>query len=156
MAPGAFNLVSPANYSNSSIPTPIELQWGYPSYGENCANSSQLQFSIFLSQTYPPQYYGDTTSNSLSLATLSPGYWYWTIQASNDELSTLATETRSLLVCNPGSPAAPSQLFPLNGDYVADVQFNISFYGPGSFGTICQPEIPYDYYRVRRILFLFF
>lgn len=51
-------------------------------------------------------------------------------------------------ICNPYPPAVPNPLFPLNGEYVSDVQFSLSFFASGSFGTVCQPQIAEGYYRV--------
>ena len=58
-------------------------------------------------------------------------------------------------VCNPTAPAVPIQIYPLNGEYIPDKQFNLTFFAPGSFGTMCKPEIEAPFYTVSFLFFSF-
>ena len=129
----------------------MSLSWEFPSVGDSClgqsANTTVL-FSVALSQTNPPTFFQSTSINNMYLATLAPGMWFWTVYASNKYFTTEASEIRSFLVCNPTPPVAPNQIYPLNGDYVADEEFSLSFSAPGVFGTECDFQIETSYYLV--------
>lgn len=99
-APGTFHLTNPTNYSNSSVTTPITLEWEFPSVGESCLGTvnTTVLFSVALSQTYPPQFFEAISENQMYLQLLAPGMWFWTVFASNRYYTTPANETHAFLV----------------------------------------------------------
>ena len=42
---------------------------------------------------------------------------------------------------------SPIQVYPLNGEYVPAANFSMTFFAPGSFGTVCNSQIDQDYYQ---------
>lgn len=156
-------MISPENYTNTTTPTPVRLEWTIPDAGQSClsdTDNSSLVFSIFASQSYPPEFLASTNANYSEMNVLSPGLWFWTVSASNSYFFTPVPEIRSFMVesgticfspyqvCNPMSPMAPDQIYPPNGEYISDIQFSLTFVGSGSFGISCSPQIGCSHYRV--------
>lgn len=82
----------------------MRLEWSVPDAGQSCLNeneNSSLVFSVFLSQSYPPDFFAATNANYSELTFLNPGLWFWTISAANTYFSTNALEMRFFIVASP-------------------------------------------------------
>lgn len=51
-------------------------------------------------------------------------------------------------MCNPGRPTLPDILYPTNGLYVPASSFNLTYYGSGQWGTVCNPVVDTPFYEV--------
>ena len=163
--PGEFTLISPETTGEANLNPPVTLSWETPNpFGQGCTGNSAYQ--VFLSQVSSPDYFRQTSEQSMTVSSLSDGIWYWTVRSVNHYYIKQADDVfsftvcfccffksffvflKSNKVCNPVRPSTPTIIYPINGQYVPYSTFNLSFYGFGDWGMSCSPQVSSSFYQV--------
>ena len=91
-------MISPETTGEANLNPPVTLSWETPDpFGQGCTGNSAYQ--VFLSQVSSPDYFRQTSEQSMTVSSLSDGIWYWTVRSVNHYYIKQADDVFSFTVC---------------------------------------------------------